>query len=72
MLTKEVLTAEVKTLREQYAKGQEQLAVLQSQVTQVSGAVERVQGALMLAEKFLVQCEEPVPASNGLVAAGVS
>jgi TolA-binding protein len=53
MLTKEALNAEVKELREQFTKGQQQLFAAKQQVEDLTATVDRLQGALIISEKYL-------------------
>lgn len=59
MLTKETLTAEVKELRDQFQKAQQQLLLAKQQTEDLSSTVERLQGAIIVTEKYLNLMEDP-------------
>ena len=73
MLTKDTLTAEVKELREQFTKAQQQLFAAKQQTEDLTATVDRLQGAIIVSEKYLnmlegkvePQPQAPAPAPNG-------
>lgn len=71
MLTKDTLTAEVKELKDQYQKAQQQLFASKQQTEDLTATVDRLQGAIIVSEKYLalfdgkVESQAPAPAPNG-------
>jgi small-conductance mechanosensitive channel len=53
MITKDTLTAEVKELRDQYTKAQQQYFAAKQQTEDLSATVDRLQGAIIVTEKYL-------------------
>ena len=53
MFTKDLLTAEVKDLRNQFSKAQQQLYAARQQIAEMEASVERLQGAIIVSEKYL-------------------
>lgn len=61
MLTKESLEAEVKELRDQFQKAQQQLLLAKQQSEDLQSTVERLQGAIIVTEKYMGQMGEAAP-----------